>query len=94
MIDENYVNSLSKEQLQQELKYSLEVQYGLLHALRDTPEMPSRFHQLIVYRAVLKYVFDRAAPEALQRASLEGTQLQGALELNQLPRMRMGRPLI
>lgn len=43
MIDENYVNSLSVEELRRELTHSLEVQYGVLFALRDAPEMPSPF---------------------------------------------------
>lgn len=64
-----------------------------LAADADIPEMPSRFHSIIVYRAMVKYGFNRVAPDALQRAILEGTRLEGALELDQLPRFRRGAPL-
>jgi hypothetical protein len=42
-IDENYVNSLTVEELRRELIHSLEVQHGILFALRDLPEFPSGF---------------------------------------------------
>lgn len=42
-IDENYLNSLSPEQLRDELRYYLELHYGILFALRDVPDMPSPF---------------------------------------------------
>ncbi len=59
----------------------------------DEPEMPSRFHNLIVYEAMIRYGFNRVAPEALQFAQAEGSRLRGALELSQLPRMSVGEPL-
>lgn len=65
----------------------------ILAADGDTPEMPSRFHSLIVYRAMIKYGFNSVAPEALQRASAEGAKLEGSLELDQLPRFRRGEPM-
>lgn len=43
MIDEKYVNSLTIDELRRELIHSLEVQYGILHALRDAPTFPSAF---------------------------------------------------
>jgi hypothetical protein len=42
-VDESYINSLSVEELRRELIDALEVQYGVLFALRDAPEMPSPF---------------------------------------------------
>lgn len=57
----------------------------ILAANADTPEMPSRFHALIVYRAMIKYGFNSVAPEALQRASIEGGRLQAALVRDQRP---------
>ena len=60
----------------------------------DIPEMPSRFHDLIVYEAMAKYGGNSIAPEAMVRAVAEGTPLRAALELDQLPRMRLGRPLV
>lgn len=43
MINEKYVNSLSVDELRRELTRALEVQYGILFALRDLPEFPSAF---------------------------------------------------
>lgn len=57
----------------------------ILAANSDTPEMPSRFHSLIVYRAMIKYGFNSVAPEALQRASIEGGRLHSALVRDQRP---------
>jgi hypothetical protein len=65
----------------------------ILAANSDTPEMPSRFHMLIVYEAMSKYGGNRVAPEAMLRAIAEGGPLRSALELNQLPRMSYGMPL-
>lgn len=59
----------------------------ILAADGDTPEMPSRFHSLIVYRAMIKYGFNSVAPEALQRATLEGGRLHAALVRDQRPRV-------
>ena len=59
----------------------------------DEPEMPSRFHRLITYEALSKYGGNRAAPEAMLRALTEGARLRAALELDQLPRFTMGRPM-
>src|SRR3990167_6024633 len=41
----------------------------------DVPEMPSRFHRLIVYEAMMRYGGNRVAPEAMLRAASEGGQL-------------------
>ena len=60
----------------------------------DVPEMPTRFHNLIVYEAMAKYGGSRIAPEAMVRAVAEGTPLRAALELDQLPRMKLGRPMV
>lgn len=38
----------------------------------DTPEMPSDFHMLIPYRALVKYAYNIAGPEVLARAKSEG----------------------
>lgn len=60
----------------------------------DIPEMPSRFHDLIVYEAMAKYGGNRIAPEAMVRANAEGMPLRAMLEIDQLPRMRLGSPLV
>lgn len=59
----------------------------------DEPEMPSRFHMLIVYEALLKYGFFGVAPEAISRAQSESSRLRFALERDQLPTIRAGRSL-
>ena len=59
----------------------------------DVPEMPTQFHNLIVYMAMSKYGFNRVAPEAIQRAALEGGRLYAQLMKNQLPGISVGPPL-
>ena len=65
----------------------------ILAADGDTPEMPSAYHALIVYHAMLKYGFHRVAPEAIQRAQIEGSRLRFALERDQLPPITTGGSL-
>ncbi len=65
----------------------------ILAANSDTPEMPSRFHDLIVYDAMAKYGGNRVAPEAMVRALSEGSTLRGALMRDQLPKIGFGGPL-
>ena len=60
----------------------------------DIPEMPVRFHRLLTYEAMARYGGSRIAPEAMVRAVAEGLPLRGALELDQLPIMKLGRPLV
>lgn len=64
-----------------------------LAANGDIPEMPTRFHNLIVYEAMIRYGFNRVAPEALQLAQTEGARLRDALERGQLPAITFGGPL-
>ncbi|MDA8260585.1 MAG: hypothetical protein M0Z99_33960 [Betaproteobacteria bacterium] len=59
----------------------------------DVPEMPSRFHRLIVYEALSRYGGHRVVPEAIMRANAEGGRLWADLELDQLPDMEDGPPL-
>jgi hypothetical protein len=65
-IDENYLNSLSVEELRSELRHALEVKYGVLFALRDVPEMPSPF-VLLHLGTVAKWPEDSERGKALQR---------------------------
>ena len=60
----------------------------------DTPEVPTQFHDLIWYRAMEKHATDLAAPEVMERATLEGRRLMRALEANQLPIIGTGDPLV
>ncbi len=64
-----------------------------LAANGDTPEMPSRFHYLIVYEAMSKYGGNRVAPEAMLRAVSEGGRLRAGLERDQLPAITFGQSL-
>ena len=59
----------------------------------DTPEMPSQFHQLIVYGAMRKFAGFESAPDVLSRAVTEGNKVMRQLELNQLPPVTIAPPL-
>jgi len=59
----------------------------------DTPEMPSDYHVLIVYRALQKYAYNIVGQEVLARANAEGMPLYDALINNQwYGRFRMRLP--
>lgn len=64
-----------------------------LAADADTPEMPTQFHMLVVYRAMEKYGAAKGAVEVFQRGSYEGGKMLRALELNQRPGLRQAPPL-
>jgi hypothetical protein len=64
-----------------------------LAANGDIPEMPTRFHQLIVYNAMIRYGFHQVAPETIQSAQLLGGRLHSALVRDQLPQLSLGRSL-
>ncbi len=49
----------------------------------DTPEMPTDYHPLIVYRALVKYAYNAVSHETLARAKAEGALILEALVLNQ-----------
>lgn len=59
----------------------------------DTPEFPSRFHDLVWLRALEKYGRYHAAPEALSRSEVEGGRLLRELEQDQLPMISFAEPL-
>jgi|GEM_PF-4670404 len=65
-IDQDYVNSLSVEELRRELTHALEVKYGVLFALRDAPELPDPF-VLLHLGTVGKWPEDSERGKALQR---------------------------
>ncbi len=65
----------------------------IMAADADIPEMPTRFHNLIIFEAMAKYGGNRVAPEAMLRAVAEGGRLRSALEMNQLPAMSYGPAL-
>lgn len=59
----------------------------------DIPELPTRFHQLLMYEGLSRYGGNRIAPEAMVRAISEGGLLRSALEMDQLPTVGFGGPL-
>lgn len=65
----------------------------ILAANDDTPEMPSDYHELIVYWAMRKYGANTVAQEILARANTEGVSMMRNLEINQLPAVGMAEPL-
>lgn len=66
----------------------------VLSANGHIPEMPTQFHMLVVYHAMTKYGANSVAPEILARGQLEATRLLGALEMDQLPMLSTGGPLV
>lgn len=65
----------------------------VLAADADIPEMPSDFHDLIVYRAMQKYGFFESAPEVLARGREQEGLLMGQLRQDQLPSFRQAGPM-
>lgn len=60
----------------------------------DVPTgLPTRFHMLIVYKAMLKYAGYEAAAEVFQRASMEWTAMYSRLESLRMPRINMAGAL-
>ena len=59
----------------------------------DTPEFPSRFHDLVVYKAMEKYGLYHAAAEVIERGRVEGNRLMRQLEADQRPETLLGAPL-
>ena len=66
----------------------------VLAADGDTPEMPSDYHQLIVYSAMKKYGGFHSAPEVSARGITEGNALMRQLESNQRPEVTLAGPLV
>ena len=60
----------------------------------DTPEMPSQFHQIIVFWTMKKYGVRRSAPEVAAGGITEGDRMMSNLELDQLPDFVMAGPLV
>ena len=59
----------------------------------DVPAIPSRFHMIIVYRAMMYYAGYEAAPEVMSRGEFEYKRLASRLEIDQLPTVVSGPPL-
>src|SRR3990167_2117864 len=65
----------------------------VLAADGDTPEMPSDYHQLIVYEAMKKYGGFNSAPDVSSRGITDGNKLLRQLESNQRPECGLAGPL-
>lgn len=59
----------------------------------DTPAMPSQYHMLIVYTAMLDYGFFEAAAEVIQRAEKKRDTLLRHLVSSRTPTVQRGGPL-
>jgi hypothetical protein len=59
----------------------------------DEPSIPSSFHLIIVYRAMMFYGGSEAATEVYQRGELEFNRVMTRLQLNQMPQIYLARPL-
>lgn len=65
----------------------------VLAANGDEPEMPGRFHELIVWEAMRRYARFVAAPEVWADAKNEAASMMRALEVDQLPEPKFAPPL-
>ncbi|WP_027854698.1 hypothetical protein [Marinobacterium litorale] len=65
----------------------------VLAADDDTPEMPSDYHMLIVYAAMMDYGYYEVANEVLGRGREKHRRLLRQLEASQAPKIRMAGPL-
>lgn len=59
----------------------------------EVPAFPDEYHQLVVYRALMKYAGYEAAGDAKQTALEEYGPLMRALERDQLPQLQFGEPM-
>ena len=59
----------------------------------NTPDMPERFHDLIVWLTVVQYAEYEAANELYQKGLRRSRLMMRQLENDQLPDMRVGSPL-
>lgn len=60
----------------------------------DTPELPTEYHQIIVWRALMLYGMFESAPEVLAQAKGEYNSMLFGLRLNQLPGFMMAGPMV
>ncbi len=60
----------------------------------DEPIIPSQFHMIIVWRALMLYGAFDAADEKYKHGQIEYKKLLMRLEIDQLPQMTFGAPLV
>jgi hypothetical protein len=59
----------------------------------DTPVIPTRYHMMVVYRAMMYYAGYEAAPEVMARGEAEYRRQYSRMEIEQLPTIVSGPPL-
>lgn len=60
----------------------------------DTPSMPAEYHKMIEYRTMMFYAEYEAAQDVYQTGKTEFDKFLQRLELNQLPPVEFGDPLV
>lgn len=63
-------------------------------ASADIPILPAEYHRAIVFRAMMFYGAYEAAGEVLQLGEIEFNKILARLELNQLPQVDLGGPML
>jgi hypothetical protein len=59
----------------------------------DTPDVDAEYHELIVFKAMVKYGMYEAAPEIVARGQEQGDRVMAQLEADYLPTITFGAPL-
>lgn len=75
------------------LAFEYEKKPAELEADEDVPLLPSRFHMLIVWRALRHYGMFESAPEVVARAEDAMNEIQFRMEVDQTPSIEIGGPL-
>ena len=77
--------------------YTFDGQYykkpDIMTADDDEPIMPSNFHLVIVWRALMLYGASEGAPDVYAHGKTEYSKLMRKLEIDQIPDMVYGEPL-
>jgi hypothetical protein len=60
----------------------------------DSPDMPSDYHDLVMWGAVMKYGIGKAAPEIVTKGQYYYGKLLGELENNQLAPIEIAGPMV
>lgn len=65
-----------------------------LSANSDTPECPSQFHDVIMWKAVARYGYYKLKKEAIASGEAKSSKLLRQMQMNQMPRIALGAPLV
>jgi hypothetical protein len=65
-----------------------------LVASTDIPGMPVEYHRAIVYRAMMRYAASESAGEVYQEGKSESDKILGRLEVDQMPDLNLGEPML